>query len=131
MWLWEQLTGKIYHEADGDFVCAGSGYAGSPEGKNNPDLQNVEGVGPLPCNRYTIQAPHDSPHTGKYTMDLEPDADGEMFGRSEFRIHGDSVQHPGAASHGCIVLPHPVRVSIWDSGDHRLQVVRELAHAQS
>jgi hypothetical protein len=52
-----------------------------------------------------------------------PDRGTETFGRSEFRIHGDSIAHPGMASHGCIILPRAVRDAIWRSGDRALEVV--------
>jgi hypothetical protein len=52
-----------------------------------------------------------------------PDPGTETFGRGEFRIHGDSIAHPGTASHGCIILPRAVRDAIWRSGDRALEVV--------
>src|ERR1035438_5538324 len=44
----------------------------------------------LPCN--AVQA-------------LTPESGTNTFGREGFLIHGDSVQNPGTASHGCIILP--------------------------
>jgi len=120
MWTYEQLTGRILQ----DDVLVGVGYAGSPQGKNNPEMQNVSQTGPLPRGTYTICAPQNSPHTGPYTLDLTPDPANEMFGRSEFRIHGDSVEHPGTASEGCIITARVLREHIWTSGDHALEVVR-------
>ncbi len=120
MWTYEQLTGRIIHNTE----LVGRGYAGAPAGKNNPDMQNVADTGPLPRGTYTIEAPQDSPHTGPYTLDLTPDPNNDMFGRSQFRIHGDSIENPGTASEGCIVTVRPVRVEIWTSGDHTLEVVR-------
>jgi hypothetical protein len=46
-----------------------------------------------------------------------------MFGRTGFLIHGDSLQHPGRASNGCIILPRPIRDRIAASGDDQLTVV--------
>lgn len=34
-----------------------------------------------------------------------------------------SLEHPGAASEGCVIMPPFVRGKVWESGDHRLQVV--------
>ncbi len=120
MWTYEQLTGRIIQDTE----LVGVGYSGSPAGKNNPDMQNVAQTGPLPRGTYTISAPRTSPHTGPYTLDLTPDPANEMFGRTEFRIHGDSIEHPGTASEGCIITGRHVREEIWTSGDHQLEVVR-------
>ena len=120
MWIYEQRTGRIFK----DDQLVGVGYAGSPTGKNNPDMQEVAQTGPLPTGAYSIEAPQNSPHTGPYTLDLTPDPENRMFGRSEFRIHGDSVEHPGTASEGCIIMPRAIREQIWNSGDHQLEVVR-------
>jgi hypothetical protein len=120
MWTYEQLTGHILQ----DDVLVGLGYAGSPEGKNNPDMQDVAQTGPLPRGTYSIEAPQNSPHTGPFTLDLTPDPANEMFGRSAFRIHGDSMEHPGTASEGCIITARAIRELIWTSGDNQLEVVR-------
>ena len=120
MWTYHQATGELFDRSD---VHVATGYAGAPEGKNDPTKQDIPKVGPLPRGRYTIGSPHDSPHTGPYTMDLTPDPTNEMYGRGDFRMHGDSEEHPGAASEGCIVMPREVRVRVWISGDHQLKVV--------
>lgn len=119
MWRYVQSTGELFHEHD----HVAFGYAGLDAGKNNPDLQDVHDTGPLPCAFYTILAPVDTISHGPYVMWLVPDPGSELFGRSAFGIHGDSKEHPGKASHGCIVLARFVREMIWKSGDHRLQVV--------
>ena len=120
MWTYEQLTGRILQDDE----LVGTGYAGSPQGKNNPDMQEVAQTGPLPRGTYAIEAPQNSPHTGPFTLDLTPDPANEMFGRSEFRIHGDSIEHPGTASEGCIITARAIRERIWNSEDHELTVVR-------
>jgi hypothetical protein len=56
-------------------------------------------------------------------MHLTPDLSNAMFGRSEFLCHGDSIEHPGAASEGCIITPRVVRHLLWSSGDHELTVI--------
>lgn len=118
-WTFTQKTGRIEH--DGEFVV--NGYAGRDAGKNNPAMQNVKGIGPLPVGWYTMQPPKDDAVVGKYAIALTPDPTNEMFGRNSFFWHGDSSEHPGFASHGCIVSPHFVRVQAWTSGDYRVQVV--------
>jgi hypothetical protein len=121
-WTWVQSTGQMY----GPTGLLAEGYSGAGEGKNNPTEENVQDVGPLPEGFYDMEPPIDSPKHGPYAIPLLPDADNTMFGRSEFLIHGDSLEHPGAASEGCIILPKFARERIWESGDHRLKVVRQI-----
>lgn len=119
MWTWEQGTGRLLR--DGDQVAVG--YSGAGEGKNNPDMQSVHNVGPVPVGRYSIGGPHDTMTHGPYVLPLNPDPANEMFGRSGFLIHGDSVVHPGTASEGCIILGRSTRTEVWESGDRDLEVV--------
>ena len=118
MWTWDQSAGLLSRAGK-----RWRGYSGAARGKNNPAMQAAVGVGPIPLGRWTIIGRHDSAHTGPSTLVLAPDPDTETFGRSEFRIHGDSIAHPGTASHGCIILPRAVRDTIWASGDRTLQVI--------
>jgi hypothetical protein len=123
-WTYVQRTGSLLHNG----FLVGSGYAGRYTGKNNPDMQSVHETGPLPCGWYTIGPAYEHPTLGPVTMNLTPDASNEMFGRSEFRMHGDSAQHMGMASKGCIVQSRVVREhvdSLAKAGDNRLQVVAE------
>jgi hypothetical protein len=48
MLTYEQKTGNLLR----DGVRLWTGYSGHREGKNNPEMQNVVGVGPLPCGRW-------------------------------------------------------------------------------
>lgn len=122
MWDYEQATGNLY--AFGKDTPVETGYAGHGEGLNNPDMQNVHDLGPLPRGLYTIGPPHDSPHTGPYTLDLLPDADNKMFGRFAFRIHGDKIGGPPhTASDGCPIFSRTTRELITNSKDNRLRVV--------
>lgn len=124
MWVYEQLTGRM--TKDGGTVLA-RGYSGAGEGKNNPTEENVREVGPIPEGFYDIEEPIWSDKLGPYVMALFPDAGNHMYGRSAFYIHGDSKENPGHASEGCIILPRFAREVIWQSTDHRLQVVKEIA----
>ena len=105
----------------------GTGYAGrdTPQvrGKNNPEAQNVADVGPLPQGLYLIGAAYHDPRLGPLAMRLLPERQNEMYGRSGFFIHADSISHPGEASEGCIVLPNQLRSLIAESDDRNLQVV--------
>lgn len=59
----------------------------------------------------------------EYSIILEPDPKNNMCGRKNFLIHGDSINYPGWASEGCIIISGAVnRKSIWDSGDRDLDV---------
>jgi hypothetical protein len=118
MWSYSQSTGELTH----DGVQVGTGYSGLGSGKDNPALENVPDVGPVPEGEWTIGPPEDSPELGPHVMALEPKPGTETFGRSGFFIHGDSLEHPGQASHGCIVMPFPVREQISASGDTDLTV---------
>ena len=114
-----------------DGVLFAFGYAGRDAGKNNPAMQDVHDIGPLPVGLYTIEPSETNPKLGPVAMRLTPDPANEMFGRAGFFIHADSVRTPGQASHGCIVPVRganmepgrDVREAIDDSGDTALQVV--------
>ena len=123
MWQFEQKSGRLISPAGG---LMATGYSGAGSGKNNPTEENVQNVGPIPEGYYDIEQPVDSPTHGPFALRLLPDVDNRMFGRSEFLIHGDSIERPGQASEGCIIMPRFAREAIWNGGDHRVQVVREL-----
>lgn len=119
MWLYIQKTGELLHNG----AHVGFGYSGHGIGKNNPDMQNVKRVGPLPCGWYTIEKHVDTEDHGPFCLPLTPDAANEMFGRADFLMHGDKIGAPGTASEGCIIQAHDVRVDVERSGDNRLQVI--------
>lgn len=111
-----------------DGLLIGSGYAGGnlgkqPQGRNNPLMQAVHSVGPIPQGVYDIEGPpFTHPTAGPFCMRLIPRAQTNTFGRSGFMVHGDTAI-PGNASEGCIVLPRAVREKIWNSGQLVLTVV--------
>jgi hypothetical protein len=119
MWTYKQATGELSH----DGVLVGTGYSGFGAGKNNPADQAIPDVGPIPTGNWIIEGPpFDSAEHGPYVMRLTPEQGTNAHGRSGFLLHGDSVEHPGAASRGCIVMPRPIREQVWASGDRKLQV---------
>lgn len=120
MWIYNQRTGAIARNNDNPIAI---GYAGKGEHKNKPGSHHLRNLGPLPRGIYKINAPIDHRTLGPYAMRLTPAAGNEMFGRSQFLIHGDSISDPGNASEGCIILPKWARERIWDSGDRWLVVV--------
>lgn len=125
MWIWDQSEGTLI--LNGKVISRG--YSGKGRGKNNPALQNLQGIGPLPRGQYRIGAPRTSQRTGPFVMDLYPvdktpnNTTHDASGRSAFQIHGDSVRNPGTASSGCIILPRIIREQIWRSGIHIIKVV--------
>lgn len=123
MWTFVQRTGAIFHDGQ----VKGAGYSGCGAGKNNPSMQRDRNAGPIPAGFYTIAGLiNEDAVCGEYVLVLAPDAANEMFGRDGFRWHGDSIERPGQASHGCIVSPRPLRVDAWEGTDHNLQVVSEI-----
>ncbi|MGA2355704.1 MAG: hypothetical protein ABSG02_14510 [Terriglobales bacterium] len=140
-WTYEQSTGKLRAPSG---IVIGVGYAGrdvEPSGifvggKNNPAKEGIENIGPLPCGAYSVdwmELVH--PRLGKFAIHLKPDVATEArilsYGRQplSFFMHGDSPEHPGASSDGCIVQTLSVRQQLWNSGDRNLQVVPELPAA--
>lgn len=120
MWTYRQSEGTL---ADSTGKIVGHGYSGHADGLNNPKLQSVRDVGPIPLGLYEIGSPYDSVHHGPYVLPLTPDPTNQEFGRSAFLCHGDSLEHPGQASLGCVIMPRAVRELVHTSGDSRLQVV--------
>jgi hypothetical protein len=120
MWTYQHSSVEL---SDATAERLAIGYSGSPAGKNNLNKQDVPCVGPIPRGTYRIGEPFSSSEHGPWAMHLEPDAANEMFGRSGFLLHGDSIEHPGCASEGCIIMPRPVREKVWKSQDHRLSVI--------
>ena len=128
MTIFKQGTGQLRDAQT--YRLIDTGYAGRDAGKNNPAMENVKGVGPLPCGNYTgveLRDPHQT--VGSYAIRLEPDNETRArivaYGRNpdSFFMHGDSREHPGLASHGCIVMPRPTREWFWMKTDRRVEVV--------
>jgi len=121
-WTYSQTSGTLAQ----DTSEVATGYSGAGEGKNNPAMQNVHNAGPIPTGDWTIAGPpSDSPTHGPYVLRLTPAPETETFGRSGFLMHGDSKEHPGTASQGCIIVPRAVREKVWKSGDRDLKVVAD------
>lgn len=118
-WMYKQSTGEMTNP---DGSISWNGYSGAGDGLNNPDMQDVEKVGPIPVGTYTIGEAYDEPgKLGPCVLPLTPAEDNEMFGRSLFRIHGDNPTH--TASEGCIIQGPQCRHTISSSTDKILVVV--------
>lgn len=118
MWTYSQSTGELFL----DDVHVGTGYSGLGIDKDDPEAQDEAGIGPIPQGRWIIGKAGNSATLGPLAIPLWPAAGTETFGRSSFFMHGDSLEHPGQASHGCIVLDHATREAIIASGDQALTV---------
>ena len=122
-WTYVQETGEL--QQDGHHVA--NGYSGAGAGKNNSAMETVSNVGPIPRGDWRIAGPPiNTAEHGPYVLALEPAAETQTFGRSGFLMHGDSVQSPGSASHGCVIMPRAVREQVWGSGDRALEVIAEI-----
>lgn len=120
-WIYSQYTGELFEE--GQLTPIAKGYSGHGIGVNNPALQDVPDVGPIPQGRYTVGYPRDTEEQGPYVLPLTPDPANLMFGRSGFLCHGDLTSGPILqASLGCIIMPRFARERLWESLDHDLEV---------
>jgi hypothetical protein len=115
VWTYHQRSGLLIRGL-AKFQC----YAGRGEGRNNPAMEHVQGVGPIPKGRYRMTGVKHNGSTGPYTIILQPVGHGAL-GRSLFRIHGDNKE--SNASHGCIIRsPRADRELIYEL-DKDLMVV--------
>ena len=123
--FYAQRTGKLY---DASGVCRGVGYAGgncglNRQGINNPDMEGVKKIGPLPGGVYTRGTVVEGSHLGSFAIPLIPDPSNDMLGRSDFYMHGDKVNEPLCASEGCIIMPPNTRHWFYDCDDNQITVV--------
>lgn len=120
MWVYEQATGRLSREGQPVAI----GYSGFGPGKNNPDMEHVHDVGPIPQGWWSIVAVKDSATEGPVTIFLEPWPGTKTYGRSGFRIHGDSKEHACCASHGCIIEPKAGRKKVEEFPEPLLVLAR-------
>lgn len=98
------------------------GYSGNGPDKNNFGSIAIHDHGPIPPGMWYVGTAFDDAKHGPCVMRLTPASETETFGRSGFLIHGDSIEHPGEASNGCIILPRQTRERINQSLDKSLLV---------
>jgi len=118
-WVYKQSTGELAHNG----LYVGTGYSGHPPHVNDPSAQNIPNFGPIPVGEYTLGPPFTHPICGPMAMRLSPEPQNEMFSRSGFLCHGDSIHAPGTASDGCIIMSRPIRQQMADSDDNDLTVI--------
>ena len=86
-------------------VEVGQGYSGHPpSGLNNPDMEQVKDVGPIPAGKWLIGSFRNDHHLGPCVAPLTPLVPTDTFGRSGFWLHGDTADGTHDASDGCIIL---------------------------
>lgn len=122
-WRYVQASGELLR---GDVILA-TGYAGYEEARNQPDLETIPNRGPLPRGWYRMGPAVHHAELGPLAIPLAPLPGTVTWGRSGFYVHGDSAERPGAASHGCIVLPRAAREALAKSSDRLLEVVARRA----
>lgn len=118
-WTYNSTTGRM----DRDDKIIATCYSGHGKGLNNPDMETVVGIGPIPRGNYTI-GPWEEFHThlGPCVAPLIPDKD-TAHGRSGFFIHGDNANMDHTASDGCVIAGRPLREAMRASGETKLTVV--------
>jgi hypothetical protein len=109
-WKYHSDTGLI--ESPTGFAL-GESYSGNGAGLNNPAMESVHNVGPIPRGKWMIGQFFDDPGGKGPVVAHLVDCDGtETFGRSGFMIHGDNSALNHSASEGCIVAPRFIRDQI-------------------
>jgi hypothetical protein len=106
------------------------GWAGNHAGRNNPDMQDHVGLGPLPQGKYRFGPWGDHETVPGYPKHLGPlissltQIEGETYGRSSFYMHGPGGADPSQSSMGCIEIFRPEREIIRSLDPEFLEVVR-------
>lgn len=137
MWTYQQVNGWL--DLNGVLVSKDC-YSGQfPGGFNNPKMEGVENVGPIPAGCYVVGRPDNPPYPGKgpYVMRLMPDPPTRArilaLGRNpdSFLCHGkpEPPKDIRAGSDGCICADEPTRHRIYQSGDVILYVISGLVAA--
>jgi hypothetical protein len=113
------MSALIYRQGSGELLSAatlaliGVGYSGNGLGLNNPGMERMRDVGPIPRGEYDILPPLDpAGHLGPLAFPLRPRAGTETYGRSDFLLHADNFARNHTASHGCIIQDRPARLAV-------------------
>ncbi|MDR2152942.1 MAG: DUF2778 domain-containing protein [Helicobacteraceae bacterium] len=135
-WAYKVGDGDLYNP-DGKLIYK-EGYAGAQKPcdinekkveipcKNNSEYEDRKNLGPIPRGLWWIGSHYtDTNSEGKmheYKIRLCPLIGTNTFGRTQFRIHGDS-NPSGEASEGCIIFPKDIRIKIASSTVRLLKVI--------
>ena len=134
-WIYHSDTAQLYA---GNGILFGHCYSGNRAGLNNPAMESVHNVGPIPAGYYRV---------GTFFDDLEPNppdglehkgphvcylitvaADGctqiaPPYDREGLMVHGDNKKANFSASKGCLIAARFIRDAM-QAGDI-LQVVHD------
>ena len=107
-WSYIQKTGEVI-DPNGTLFDSDS-YSGHGEGLNNPDMENVPNIGPIPAGVYEIgRAHYPEDHLGPIALRLYAFQTNNMYGRFGFFWHGDNAFMNHTASNGCIISSRNTR----------------------
>lgn len=120
MLTYKQSTGALSDENG----VIGLGYSGNGNGLNNPAMEDVHNVGPIPRGLWSMVELITGPYKNKGpdVIRLEPNGF-DPHGRSGFLCHGDNAACDHSASEGCIIMARGVRNVAWSDPDKTLEVV--------
>ena len=119
MWIYSQSSGNLWDDRG---LLVAFGYSGGGKGLNNPVLEGVKSVGPVPRGMWVLSSLYDSKSVGPYAIVMEP-SNHDALGRTYFRIHGDNRNMNKTASKGCVILSRSFREKVWESGDRLFLVI--------
>ncbi len=126
-WAYFQASGQLWYvnKTLGMRIFVDKGYSGRKEGLNNPSMQNITDVGPIPQGTYTIQRQQTNwTRAGKEleaSMRLTESPLNLMWDRGGFLLHQGNFSTMNSST-GCIVLPLETLNLIGNSGDRTLRV---------
>ncbi len=116
--MYAQSTGRLvcFDPTTGHPYVDTPGYSGSGLGRNNPNMQDVPYVGPIPQGCWVVGAPTGRRGTGPYSLPLTPLPDNDVFSTprdpNSFLLHGPNTRRPNDSSTGCPIIDWPSRQAI-------------------
>ena len=96
-WTYSQSTGEMVGP-DGETM---QGYSGYGDGLNNPDMQDVENVGPIPRGEWDISDSYGKMRINLKALNVQGISNRDL---KSFEIHGDNPSLNYTASQGCIII---------------------------
>lgn len=120
MWIYSQTSGQLWDE---NGKLRDVGYSGHGDGVNNPKMQDVKNVGPIPRGLYYIGEAYKHKTLGPMAIPLLPFGH-DACGRDDFFMHGAHVNDKRDSSHGCTIFKFDTRQTV-DASEHRYLKVIE------
>src|ERR1017187_3142261 len=121
MWEYQQTAHTILRP-DGS-VLTNQSYSGHGAGLNNPAMQNIPNVGPIPQGPYTLSPFFTHPLLGKLVARFMPKPGNTECGRSGCDLHGDNQYLNPRGMGGGGVVGEPYRLEISQSADTDWMVI--------